>query len=306
VIWLVLVVLGGCSSGDRSGKPQLGWQPIDSLNALLPDGVQAFRASDPDWPLRAWYVRADPGSDSVRLDILHSDESEGRETTSSFAYDQGACVTLNAGYFRMDLSPSRPIGLLLVDSAIVQRPTPSVLRNEVSYPVARAAIGIDGDGNTDIAWVASTDSGLVALNEPPPNVDGKPVDGLDSAVARVWPMVEAVSAGPSLVSAGTMRVTVNEEVFFGSAIPEVHPRSAIGLTSDGEILMLVVDGRQSVSRGVDLTELAGIMIDLGAIEAMNLDGGGSSTLVVDGIRLNRPAGRDTEREVASAVAVFCE
>jgi exopolysaccharide biosynthesis protein len=242
----------------------------------------------------------------VRFGILHSDESEGRETTSSFAFDEGACVTLNAGYFRMDLSPSKPIGLLMVDSSMVQNPTPSVLRNQVSYPVARAAIGIDPDGRVDIAWVASSDSGLVEINPPPPNREGEPVTTLDSASARIWPMYEAVSAGPSLVSDGTVRITVEEEVFFGSAIPNVHPRSAIGIDSEGRVILLVVDGRQSGSRGVDLQDLADIMLDLGAVEAMNLDGGGSSALVVDGILLNRPAGADLEREVASALAVYCE
>ena len=78
------------------------------------------------------------------------------------------------------------------------------------------------------------------------------------------------------------------------------------ITENREIIMLVVDGRQAASRGVDLDELAGILLDLGSVEAMNLDGGGSSTLVVDGVRLNRPVGKDSEREVASAVAVFCE
>jgi exopolysaccharide biosynthesis protein len=119
-------------------------------------------------------------------------------------------------------------------------------------------------------------------------------------------MHDALSAGPSLISDGEIRVTVDEEVFFGSSIPDVHPRSAIGITANREIIMLVVDGRQAASRGVDLDELAGILLNLGSVEAMNLDGGGSSTLVVDGVRLNRPSGKDSEREVVSAVAVFCE
>jgi len=303
---LVAAVSGGCGINDRSGYPDLAWQPVDSLNSLLPDGVRVFQGSDPSWRLKAWYARVDLSRENVRLAVLHSDDSDARETTSSFAYGEGACVVLNGGYFRMDLEPSRPIGLLLVDSTMIQRPTRSVLRNDVSYPVARAAVGIDGRGEADIAWVAASDSGLVALDPPPPNWAESPVDSLDYSAARIWPMHDALSAGPSLISDGKIRVTVDEEVFFGSAIPDVHPRSAIGITASREVVMLVVDGRQAASRGVDLDELARILLDLGSIEAMNLDGGGSSTLVVDGVRLNRPTGRDSEREVASAVAVFCE
>ncbi|MBI2243376.1 MAG: phosphodiester glycosidase family protein [Nocardioides sp.] len=61
---------------------------------------------------------------------------------------------------------------------------------------------------------------------------------------------------------------------------EMHPRTAVGVDSDtGEVLLLVVDGRQADSRGYTMVELANLMVDLGADEAVNLDGGGSSTMV---------------------------
>jgi exopolysaccharide biosynthesis protein len=61
---------------------------------------------------------------------------------------------------------------------------------------------------------------------------------------------------------------------------EMHPRTAIGIDREtNQLLLLVVDGRQSFSRGYTMVELANRMIDLGADEALNLDGGGSSTLV---------------------------
>jgi hypothetical protein len=65
---------------------------------------------------------------------------------------------------------------------------------------------------------------------------------------------------------------------------ELHPRTAVGLSKDGKTLLLfVVDGRQpSFSEGIALTELADIVIRYGAYTAMNLDGGGSTTLVIEG------------------------
>ena len=63
----------------------------------------------------------------------------------------------------------------------------------------------------------------------------------------------------------------------------MHPRTAVGIDNDtGEVLLLVIDGRQSVSRGYTMLELANLMVDLGADEALNLDGGGSSTMVARG------------------------
>lgn len=64
---------------------------------------------------------------------------------------------------------------------------------------------------------------------------------------------------------------------------EMHPRTAIGIDRDTKTLVfLVVDGRQSFSRGYTMVELANKMIDLGADEALNLDGGGSSTMMAKG------------------------
>jgi Phosphodiester glycosidase len=89
---------------------------------------------------------------------------------------------------------------------------------------------------------------------------------------------------------------------------EMHPRTAIGIDRDtGRILMLVVDGRQTFSRGYTMLELADLMQALGADDALNLDGGGSSTLL--GLRpegvidvLNSPSD-GFERKVANALEV---
>ncbi len=97
-----------------------------------------------------------------------------------------------------------------------------------------------------------------------------------------------------------------EEGFGTGSIPGVHPRTAIGQTADGGLLLLVVDGRQDISRGVSLSELGRILIEAGAVDAMNLDGGGSSTFVVGRDRLNLPTGYDVQREVLSALVAFCE
>jgi exopolysaccharide biosynthesis protein len=76
---------------------------------------------------------------------------------------------------------------------------------------------------------------------------------------------------------------------------EMHPRTAIGYDRDtGNVLLLVVDGRQSFSRGYTMVELAEMMIELGADEALNLDGGGSTTMVA-----HKPGGRVAVRNSPS-------
>jgi Tol biopolymer transport system component len=87
-----------------------------------------------------------------------------------------------------------------------------------------------------------------------------------------------------------------------------HPRTAIGVTASGRILMVVIDGRRKDSKGVKIVKLAKVMQGLGASFALNLDGGGSSTMVVKGKKgglqvVNEPSD-GSQRKVSSAVLVI--
>lgn len=295
-----------CSAGMMTADAlDMAWQPMDGLNDDLPVGVRVFRGAEPNLPLRAWYVSVAFGEDSGRVEVLVSDDPEDRrETVSSFAADTGACVVINGGYFTMEQTPARHAGLLVVDGTIEAQATNSFVRGDVRYPTARAALGLTPSG-LDVAWVTSRDASLQAWSTPPANRRGVPAER-DPAAAAPWIAEDALGAGPGLVSDGEINVTTNEEVFFGTAIPYTHPRTAAGIAADGRLLLMLVDGRQRESRGVRLEELAALMVGVGAEEALNLDGGGSSSLVVNGELLNNPAGRGTEREVMTAVGVFCD
>ncbi|WP_435745428.1 phosphodiester glycosidase family protein [Nocardioides sp. SYSU DS0663] len=88
-----------------------------------------------------------------------------------------------------------------------------------------------------------------------------------------------LEGGPRMAISGN-RILVDEGVVKVVDDRELHPRTALGIDRDtGEVLLLVVDGRQAASRGATMVELAETMADLGADEALNLDGGGSSTMV---------------------------
>lgn len=84
-----------------------------------------------------------------------------------------------------------------------------------------------------------------------------------------------------------------------------HPRTGIGTRADGRLLLVAVDGRRRRhSVGMTLTEFARQFERLGATWALNLDGGGSSTMVVRGKVVNRPSDRSKERHVSSAILVL--
>lgn len=86
-----------------------------------------------------------------------------------------------------------------------------------------------------------------------------------------------------------------------------HPRTAIGFSRDSSRVFLVaVDGRRESGVGMSLIELANLMLTLGAFEAMNLDGGGSTTMVVNGEVINLPSDKTGERPVGSAILVVVD
>ena len=294
-----------CTKKKSSNNINMAWQPIDSLNAELPDGIRVFEGIDENLPLKAWYAKISNRNEDIRVEVAASDDSTGRETVASFAKDLGACLVVNGGFFRMDLNPTRHVGLLAIGDEILESATKSVIRDSLRFYIARGAVGFSEDGKVDIAWVSNRNDSLFEWKEPFENYPYFPGVKPEFSAAEYWDYPDALSAGPVLVQDSEIRVTSDEEVFFGTSIPNVHPRTAVGYTAKGELLLLVVDGRQGRSRGVDLNELSQIMISLGAVEALNLDGGGSSSMVVNGVLLNFPAGGSVQREVMSAIAVFC-
>ena len=109
-----------------------------------------------------------------------------------------------------------------------------------------------------------------------------------------------MGAGPRLVQNGMVNVTAGNEQFPSDIRYGRAPRSAVAILKNGNYLFGVVDGRQSSSRGLTLTDWAKLLVKMGAKDAMNLDGGGSSALVVGGLLQNSPSdGR--ERSVGSAL-----
>lgn len=113
----------------------------------------------------------------------------------------------------------------------------------------------------------------------------------------------ALGAGPMLIKNNSVFLTTKMEEFGPDVAGGRAPRTAIGLKDDGHILAVVVDGRQDSSIGMSLLELALFMQELGARDAMNLDGGGSSEMVIQGKIVNKPSDK-RERRVGNALVII--
>lgn len=111
---------------------------------------------------------------------------------------------------------------------------------------------------------------------------------LDIKLNPEWKDVNhIISGGPYLVKNGDIYVDMTAQKL--ASVGGRNPRTAVGYTKDNHLIMLTADGREGASIGLTLVELANLMKELGCVNAMNLDGGGSTVMYVNGKIVNKPA-----------------
>ncbi|MBN1638023.1 MAG: phosphodiester glycosidase family protein, partial [Ignavibacteriales bacterium] len=227
---------------------------------------------------------------------------DGKLVLSSFVPYVGAIAGVNGGFFGGTQSLSTVVYPFEVKA---QNPS-SLNRNSVLYPVTRSMIGITDDGTLAVDWIyhfSSDISDIYRFSQPTQNSEGNPAptpkkQGGTQYEGLWW----GLGGGPTLVKDSMVNVTYNEEVFFGSGVgyDNSDPRTAVGYTKDNHVIMLVADGRSVLSAGISLPDLAQLMIDLGCVEAMNLDGGGSTQMAVGNQIVDTPS---ESRAVPTILAV---
>jgi phosphodiester glycosidase len=204
------------------------------------------------------YVVAHPRS-TTRVRVMHFD---GVERLDHWCVANGRPEAIVAGFFLRD--PWRPLGEVRIGGRLVDH-------EPIAAPFgpARSCVHVEPGGSVRLA--------------PRREIEAAPTGDL-------------VQAGPLLVAGGRAVVDdADREGFAAGAgqfdsdiTAERHPRCALGVNDD-ELLAVSCDGRRTgVDAGLDLAELARLLVSLGATEAVNLDGGGSATLVHRGHLLNRP------------------
>lgn len=116
---------------------------------------------------------------------------------------------------------------------------------------------------------------------------------------------QAVGGGPRLLRKGEVCVNAKAEGFASDVARGRAPRSAVAVTAGGELLLATVDGRQSSSRGMTLQEWAEWLRSEGAVDAINLDGGGSTTFALRRLVANSPS-EGNQRLVANSLLVMLD
>jgi hypothetical protein len=313
-----LTLLGGAAV-LRSGVTRL--LPCFRVpDGQLAPGVTLTTIADPRGPWFGKIVTVAPQA-AWRLDtVLAQNALPGLETTSSMARRTAALVAVNGDFA---LPGGRPVHAFAKDGRLLQtiadpggrsrffavesRPPYlphigtaqrdvllSVPSTSLTAPILSVNRGPgEGGGHVLTAPTGSSAGSLVAEL-----VAGEPVE---LSWSLGWPDVrDALGGSPVLVQAGAV---IEASVNGTDRFSQRNPRTAVGHRSDGTVLLVTVSGRGADgSAGMTLRELAQYFVRLGASDALNLDGGGSTTLVIDGEVQNSPSD-GLERAVSSALVL---
>lgn len=253
------------SAITRAQEMTLDWVPRQDLNILLPSSMRIFEANGKlvdDKPIRAMYAEIKLTDENLNLRAVGSNTR--RETTVKTAKREKALFAVNGGYFAAHHS----VSLIIQDGKVI---APG---SDLEQP--KGAFGLV-KGVPEIVWSgAKGPHEILQFSSLDTSRQGKP-----------WNPEQAVGGGPVLIKNGKIKVSSDAEDF-GKSHQLRHPRTAMGYKNDSTLLVMVVEGRQTASVGVTLEELAEMMYDRGAQEALNLDGGGSSTMVAANEVVNVP------------------
>lgn len=299
---------------------QLKWENADALFQPLPPSVHVYKSTSPidGKPNIAYYVEADLKDKKLDFTV---DTSQGRRLrpSSFFEKNNNPLLVVNCIFFSFQTNKS--LNLVIKDNDIVASSPDKFRKNSLDsnqkIPVYSSAFGVKKNRKADIAWVQvdSVKMKTYATQIVPSKgkyfeirtnrETGETTKKDLPAIFRIWKMKTAVGGGPVLIQNGNIQITNNEELkFTGNAINDKHPRTAMGYTKDRKLIVLVIEGRnKGIAEGASLTQEAQILKDIGCWEALNLDGGGSSCMLVNGKETITPSDKEGQRTVPAVFII---
>lgn len=303
------------------------WTNVDSAFGPLPSSVHIYFTNDPiDTSLfRAYYLEAD--IKDKKLDFTVDTTLNRRLKPDQFySKNNNPLVVLNASFF--SFATNQNLNIVVKEGEMVGYNVHTINgrgKDTFTYrhPLG-SALGISKKRTADIAWLytdssmkypLATQKALGPFKDSAERISFETVDRLTAVMTephsgkvsswfKPWKMKTAVGGGPVLLQHGEVAVTNNEEIkFAGKAINDKHPRTAMGYTADGKLIILMVEGRNKIAAGATLGQLATIFKQLGCVEAINLDGGGSSCMLLNGKPTIQVSDKEGQRPVPAVFII---
>lgn len=286
------------------------WYYSSTLNTNLPTGMQVFTfdSTFSGRRTKAFCLAFNPKLNTIDFKPVLSATAK---TPSSFYADESGVVyaAINGGFFGSNQSFSLIEYNNVVSSANIKALTRVFNGSNTSYYPTRAAFGIDASGNANAAWIYNTSSDnqtIYSYPAPSPNmlnVAPQPVPSASFPVGgSLWNMTSAIGGSPMLIKNSSINITDAEELISINNTTS-RPRTAIGHTANGMVVIVAIEGDNTAAgiAGLNLNETATLMQSFSCINAINLDGGGSTSMVIKGVLTVRPGDSGVERPVQSAI-----
>jgi len=326
VIIILVSTVSSCSKENSVNTPAWEWDDPET-DTSNPDSViisqgWTLQKSFGDLPsyIRVYKSQATLQGKSTIAYIAVADMSKGAvfsvlgevkgyKTLSEFYNVDKAPIVMNGGYFWDGSSLSmlcRDGKVISPNNQIEYRANATVL-----YYPTRGAFGLMSDGSYKVNWIYTNNNVTYSYPSPAKNRSGETPFQMPSASfpegATIWKANNAIGGGPVLIKEGKYANTYIEELFdseSGVGPESNNPRTAIGITKNSQLIFFVCEGRNMTQGvvGFTLDEEAKILQSLGCIDALNLDGGGSSCMLVNGKETIKPSD-GKERSIVTAVSL---
>ena len=222
----------------------------------------------------------DPNEHAI-IPVKASGDDIKRETVMTLSERYGAVAAVNGGFWKLNGSPA---GILKINHH--WHGTPIKPRGAIGWSINNPKVLIDRILTN------------YQLNDYPngSEIEVIPMSIPPNTTPEEWKELEHIVGGtPILVSRGNIIEDYSSEQTLESFLVKKHPRTAVGIRDTGEWVFVVVDSYfYGFLGGMTMKELTELMLELDCVEALNLDGGGSSTMVIEGMVINEPCGKIQE------------
>ena len=327
--FLLYLVLAGIFILPVYGAAQVKWTNVDTAYGPLPVSFHVYRTTDSldGKPFIAYYTKALLQDKKL---VFTTDTTRNRRLTPIRFYERNGypLLVVNTAFFSYETN--RSLNVIIKDGNLLAYNTHTLpMRGKDTFQYRHplgSAIGIDKNRHADVAWLLTDSAKPYAyasqwvttdlrdsIMHPSFNYLKNNFKTIKLAMLTEytklhfskWKMQTAVGGGPVLVQDGKVRITNEEELkFAGKAIKDKHPRTCMGYTRDGYFIIMVIEGRYpGIAEGATLEQEARLLIDLGCVEALNLDGGGSSCMLINGKETIKPSEKGEERPVPSVFLI---
>lgn len=286
----------------------LKWKEVTSQFGPLPNSIKVFESDNTyqDSAFKGFYVEIDTKDKNLHLD---TDTTLFRRLTPQEFHTRlnQPLIVVNSSFFEFKRNTN--VNVVVKNGLPISyniQDIPGKGKDTLTYThVLGAALGMNKKGSMDIAYTfTDSTSTNVMYQQLPMNAfkdSNAKLVSTDPHLSEmsVWKLKWANGGGPVLMRSGRINISNNEErKFAGKAINDYHPRTAMGYDMEGKLIIMAIQGRmKGIAVGATLNQMAAFFEQLDCYEAINLDGGGSSCLLVNGKETIKPSDPTGQRPV---------